>query len=214
MTFKPQGIIPALVTPLDQDGELLEQGLRDVLDYTIHLKADQHVSVAPRTRAGTKAVAGDVSQTAFTTVQSWTVTADSGQSRVYTVTAVRDHTEQTADEKFTPAEPADPGAALLVPTMPEADAGNVTTTPATSTKGTLNAIAVKGGALPERAYIFEMKDGNKRVRVVAPNFQITEVGDTQFVHSAATGYEVTGEALPNSSGAKLYIYTDDGVTTA
>lgn len=77
----------------------------DVLDYTIHLKADQHVSVAPRTRAGTKAVAGDVSQTAFTTVQSWTVTADSGQSRVYTVTAVRDHTEQTADEKFTPRDP-------------------------------------------------------------------------------------------------------------
>lgn len=77
----------------------------DVLDYTIHLKADQHVSVAPRTRAGTKAVAGDVSQTAFTTVQSWTVTADSGQSRVYTVTAVRDHTEQTADEKFTPNDP-------------------------------------------------------------------------------------------------------------
>lgn len=77
----------------------------DVLDYTIHLKANQHVSVAPRTRAGTKAVAGDVSQTAFTTVQSWTVTADSGQSRVYTVTAVRDHTEQTADEKFTPRDP-------------------------------------------------------------------------------------------------------------
>ncbi len=77
----------------------------DVLDYTIHLKADQHVSVAPRTRAGTKAVAGDVSQTAFTAVQSWTVTADSGQSRVYTVTAVRDHTEQTADEKFTPRDP-------------------------------------------------------------------------------------------------------------
>lgn len=77
----------------------------DVLDYTIHLKVDQHVSVAPRTRAGTKAVAGDVSQTAFTTVQSWTVTAESGQSRVYTVTAVRDHTEQTADEKFTPNDP-------------------------------------------------------------------------------------------------------------
>ena len=93
-------------------------------------------------------------------------------------------------------------------------AGNVTTTPATSTKGTLSTLAVKGGALPERAYIFEMKDGNKRVRVVAPNFQITEVGDTQFVHSAATGYEVTGEALPDSSGVKLYIYTDDGVTTA
>lgn len=35
MLFKPQGVIPALVTPLDRDGNLLEQGLRDVLDYTI-----------------------------------------------------------------------------------------------------------------------------------------------------------------------------------
>ena len=29
------GIIPALVTPLDEDGELLEDGLRQVLDFTI-----------------------------------------------------------------------------------------------------------------------------------------------------------------------------------
>ena len=29
------GIIPALVTPLDQHGELLEDGLRQVLDFTI-----------------------------------------------------------------------------------------------------------------------------------------------------------------------------------
>ena len=35
MPFRPHGIIPALVTPLDRDGELLEQGLRDLLDYTI-----------------------------------------------------------------------------------------------------------------------------------------------------------------------------------
>jgi 4-hydroxy-tetrahydrodipicolinate synthase len=33
--FRPYGVIPALVTPLDQEGELLEQGLRDVLDHVI-----------------------------------------------------------------------------------------------------------------------------------------------------------------------------------
>lgn len=33
--FRPKGIIPALVTPLDEEGELLEQGLRDLLDYVI-----------------------------------------------------------------------------------------------------------------------------------------------------------------------------------
>lgn len=33
--FQPQGIVPALVTPLTEDGDLIEQGLRDVLDYVI-----------------------------------------------------------------------------------------------------------------------------------------------------------------------------------
>jgi 4-hydroxy-tetrahydrodipicolinate synthase len=33
--FTPHGVIPALVTPLDADGELMEQALRDVLDFTI-----------------------------------------------------------------------------------------------------------------------------------------------------------------------------------
>jgi 4-hydroxy-tetrahydrodipicolinate synthase len=33
--FQPKGIIPALVTPLDKEGNLLEDGLRQVIDYTI-----------------------------------------------------------------------------------------------------------------------------------------------------------------------------------
>lgn len=33
--FTPAGVIPALVTPLDRNGEIQESGLRDVLDYVI-----------------------------------------------------------------------------------------------------------------------------------------------------------------------------------
>ncbi|MDR2347385.1 MAG: dihydrodipicolinate synthase family protein, partial [Bifidobacteriaceae bacterium] len=33
--FKPQGVIPALVTPLDREGELLEDALRGLLDHVI-----------------------------------------------------------------------------------------------------------------------------------------------------------------------------------
>lgn len=33
--FTPSGVIPALVTPLTREGDLLEQGLRDVIDFTI-----------------------------------------------------------------------------------------------------------------------------------------------------------------------------------
>jgi 4-hydroxy-tetrahydrodipicolinate synthase len=33
--FKPSGVIPALVTPLDKNGQLMEDALRKVIDYTI-----------------------------------------------------------------------------------------------------------------------------------------------------------------------------------
>ena len=33
--FTPKGVIPALVTPLDSDGELMEDALRNVIDFTI-----------------------------------------------------------------------------------------------------------------------------------------------------------------------------------
>lgn len=91
---------------------------------------------------------------------------------------------------------------------------NVTSTPATATHGTLSAVQIKGGALPERTYVFEMKDGAARIRVVVPNLQITEVGDASFVHSDVIRYEVTAEALPDENGIKAYIYTDDGKKTA
>lgn len=77
----------------------------DKVDYTITAGKDERVKVSPVARDGQTVVAGDSRQTAFTTVQTWTVSKD-GESRTYTVTLVRDHTEKTADEKFTPSEPA------------------------------------------------------------------------------------------------------------
>lgn len=91
---------------------------------------------------------------------------------------------------------------------------NVTATPASASAGTLLAIKVDGKPLPPRAWVFDMVDGDAKIRVVVPNGQITEVGDTTFVHTNATGYEVTLEALPDEDGVKAFIYTDDGVTTA
>lgn len=89
---------------------------------------------------------------------------------------------------------------------------NVTLTAAGPDAGTKLDITVTSDALPEKLWVFDMKDGAKKVRVVVPNGQITEVGDTQFVHSDATGYECTLEAYPDANGVKCYIYTDDGVT--
>ena len=82
----------------------------------------------------------------------------------------------------------------------------------TATGGTLD-IVVNSDTLPRKEWVFDMKDGDKKVRVVVPMGQITEVGDTQFVHTNATGWEVTLEAFPTEDGSKVFIYSDDGSAT-
>lgn len=93
----------------------------DVLDYTIRLKEGRHVSVTPMTPDGVRAVAGDVAQTAYTTVQSWTVTAANGERRVYTVTVIRDHATKTADEAFTPKDAQGITSDIQAPTTETTD---------------------------------------------------------------------------------------------
>ena len=33
--FKPKGVMPALVTPFTKDGDVIEEGFKDIIDYTI-----------------------------------------------------------------------------------------------------------------------------------------------------------------------------------
>lgn len=89
---------------------------------------------------------------------------------------------------------------------------NVTTTAATVSTGTLQAVKITGEVLPHKAYIFEMKDGNAKVRICVPDGQITEIGETTYSDAAVIGYQVTIECFPDSSGVKAYEYSDDGVT--
>lgn len=93
-------------------------------------------------------------------------------------------------------------------------AGNVTVTPATSTAGT--QISIKGNAdvLPRARWVFEMKDGNARVRIVVPVGQISAVGDLSFTDGDAIAYEVTLDTFPDSSGNSFYKYIDDGIRSA
>lgn len=85
---------------------------------------------------------------------------------------------------------------------------------ATTTHGA-QVSAELGAHLPEaQSWVFLMKDGDARIVIVVPNGQVTEVGETTFAANAAIGWNVTLSCYPDNSGECIYVYTDDGVTTA
>lgn len=92
---------------------------------------------------------------------------------------------------------------------------NVTVTAATSTKGTLHAVKVNADVLPHKAFVFEVKDGEAKIRIHVPDGQITEVGEITYNDGEVIGYEVTVEAYRDSTlGANAIKYLDDGKPTA
>lgn len=94
-------------------------------------------------------------------------------------------------------------------------AANVTTTAATSSAGTKQAVKITADQLPHQVFVFEIKDGDARVRIVVPDGQITEVGDVTYNDGSVIGYQVTVEAFRDSTlGAQAVKYTDDGKFSA
>ena len=59
-----------------------------------------------------------------------------------------------------------------------------------------------------------MKDGNRRGRICAPNAQITEIGSMTFVPSAGNVWPFTITCNDDGTGHSVYVYFDDGATTA
>ena len=88
---------------------------------------------------------------------------------------------------------------------------NVTTTAATSTTGTIHAVEVTSDVLPHKEYIFEIKDGVAKIRIVVPDGQITEIGEITYSDADVIGYSVTVECFPDATGVKAYKYLDNGV---
>lgn len=91
---------------------------------------------------------------------------------------------------------------------------NVTTTPATASTGTLHKVLVTGKTLPHKSYIFEVKDGDARIRIAIADGQITEVGEITYSDAEVIGYEVTIECFADANGVKATKYLDDGIFSA
>ena len=63
-------------------------------------------------------------------------------------------------------------------------------------------VDLKSEMVPRRAFAFDMRDGDAKVREEVPDGQISLSGDVQFVHSDIIRYEVTIEAFPDEDGVK------------
>ena len=76
-------------------------------------------------------------------------------------------------------------------------------------------ITVRLGAhlAPAKAYAFNMKDGNARIRVVAPNATPVLDGDLTFVAGEAINWSVKLTCGADSNGESIYIYIDGDTST-
>lgn len=92
---------------------------------------------------------------------------------------------------------------------------NVVTTAATSSSGTLHAVKINSDTLPHKTFVFEVKDGDARIRIAVPDGQITEVGEVTYSDGEVIGYQVTVEAFRDPTlGANAIKYLDDGKPSA
>lgn len=114
-------------------------------------------------------------------------------------------TEHNVSYKFTFLETLNSGVLEAV-----YGTDNVTTTAATVSSGTLHEVAINGSTLPHKSYVFEVKDGDARIRIYVPDGQITEVGDVTYSDGEVVGYEVTVEAFGDELGNKAYKFLDNG----
>lgn len=73
---------------------------------------------------------------------------------------------------------------------------------------------ISGDALPHYAWVFHVIDGAVKIRIVVPDGQITERGDTQYVNADVLAYPIVITAYPDSSGVNAYKYLDNNILTS
>jgi hypothetical protein len=68
------------------------------------------------------------------------------------------------------------------------------------------AVKVAGKQAPHQTVILDVLDGDKVIRLCAPDAQVTERGEITYKNEEAISYNVTLTCYPDSKGVKLYKY--------
>lgn len=91
---------------------------------------------------------------------------------------------------------------------------NVTKVAANSTHGEQLKIALGAHLDTAQAWALRIKDGAAKMIVLVPNGQVTSGVDITFAANTAINLPITISANDDGTGNSIYIYTDDGVTSA
>lgn len=83
---------------------------------------------------------------------------------------------------------------------------NVTVTAAVSGTGTKVAVQDKGGKPAKGIFVFELKHGAKRRRIVVPVGDPTVTGEEPYTDAGLNAYTIEVEAIKDASGVRVYDY--------
>jgi hypothetical protein len=90
---------------------------------------------------------------------------------------------------------------------------NVSVVAATVSTGTEITTKLNASQSPDNAWLFNVKAGSSKVRVVVPDGVITDRGDISLVRKDVIKYDLTVECHPDSAGDSIKLITNDGVTS-
>lgn len=76
----------------------------------------------------------------------------------------------------------------------------------TSLGGGEGVSELTGDILPHFTYVFNVLDGDNRIRLCIPDGQVTETGDITWTNGELIGYPVTLTTFPDTDGVKAYKY--------
>ena len=84
---------------------------------------------------------------------------------------------------------------------------------AVTTAGSPTKITAKfnGDEMPTKEWVFNVKDGIRKLRVVVPNGKVSERGEISFTKGDAVKLPITLKTYPDASGNHIYVYSSDGV---
>jgi len=91
---------------------------------------------------------------------------------------------------------------------------NVTKTNATTTAGELIKVNVGPELAPAKAFCFNMKDGDQRIRLALPNAQPTISGELSFVANEPINWSVSLDCGIDTDGKCIYFLYDNGQVSA